>query len=88
MAARGVDHRVRLDRSGQVPRTRGRPVGRERPQVIVVHRGGDHGCLITILLLVIAWPLAILYWLLRLMASVVGTAVDWLTGGPVRRRRR
>ena len=40
-------------------------MGRERPQVIVVQRGGDHGCLITILLLLIAWPLAIVYWILR-----------------------
>ena len=46
------------------------------------------GCLITILLLIIAWPLAILYWLLRLLAWMVGTAFDWLTGGPLRRRRR
>jgi hypothetical protein len=61
---------------------------RERPQIIVVRQGGDHGCLITILLLVIAWPLAILYWLLRLLAWTVGTAFDWLTGGPIRRRRR
>jgi len=88
MAARDVDRRDRLDGSGSAPRTRGRPVGRERPQVIIVRQGGDHGCLITILLLVVAWPLAILYWLLRLMAWVVGSAFDWLTGGPVRRRRR
>ena len=26
-------------------------MGRERPQIVVVRRGGDHGCLITILLL-------------------------------------
>ncbi len=60
---------------------------RERPQIIVVRRGGDHGCLITILLLIVAWPLAIVYWILRLLAWVVGVAVDWLTGGPLRRRR-
>lgn len=63
-------------------------MARERPQVIVVRRGGDHGCLITILLVIVAWPLAILYWLLRLMAWIVGSAFDWLTGGPLRRRRR
>ena len=61
---------------------------RERPHVIVVRQGGDHGCLITILLLIVAWPLAILYWLLRLLAWLVGSLVDWLTGGPLRRRRR
>ncbi|MHB8890847.1 MAG: hypothetical protein ACYC65_02245 [Candidatus Limnocylindrales bacterium] len=60
---------------------------RERPQIIVVRRGGDHGCLITILLLIVAWPLAIVYWILRLITWIVGTAVDWLTGGPLRRRR-
>ncbi len=60
----------------------------ERPKVIVIHKGGDHGCLITILLLIIAWPLAIVYWLLRLLAWFVGTIVDLLTLGPVRRRRR
>lgn len=62
-------------------------MARERPQVIVIRRG-DHGCLITILLLIVAWPLAILYWLLRLMAWIVGSAFDVLTGGPLRRRRR
>ena len=65
-----------------------RTVGRERPQIVVVHEGGDHGCLITILLLIVAWPLAIVYWILRLFAWVVGVLVDWLTLGPVRRRRR
>ncbi len=63
-------------------------MARERPQVIVIRRGGDHGCLITILLLIVAWPLAIVYWLLRWMAWIVGSMVDWLTGGPLRRRRR
>lgn len=63
-------------------------MARERPQVVVIRQGGDHGCLITILLLIIAWPLAILYWLLRLLAWMVGTALDWLTGGPIRRMRR
>jgi hypothetical protein len=63
-------------------------MARERPQVIVVRQGGDHGCLITILLLVIAWPLAILYWFLRLLAWAVGSTFDWLTGGPWRRRGR
>jgi hypothetical protein len=63
-------------------------MGKERPQIIVVRQGGDHGCLITILLLIVAWPLAIVYWMLRLMAWFVGTLFDWLTGGPLRRRRR
>ena len=65
-----------------------RTMGRERPRIVVVREGGDHGCLITILLLIVAWPLAIVYWILRLIAWVVGVAVDWLTLGPVRRRRR
>jgi hypothetical protein len=56
--------------------------------VVVIQRDRDHGCLITILLLVVAWPLAILYWLLRVLAWIVGSAFDWLTGGPLRRRRR
>jgi len=63
-------------------------MARERPQVIVIRRDRDHGCLITILLLILAWPLAILYWLLRLLAWIVGSTFDWLTGGPLRRRRR
>ena len=63
-------------------------MARERPQIIVVRQGGDHGCLITILLLIVAWPLAILYWILRLIAWIVGSFVDWLTGGPIRRLRR
>lgn len=62
-------------------------MARERPHVIVTRRDGDHGCLITILLLIVAWPLAIVYWLLRLMAWIVGSTFDWLTGGPLRRRR-
>jgi hypothetical protein len=62
-------------------------MARERPQVIVIRQGGDHGCLISILLIV-AWPLANLYWLLRLMAWIVGSTFDWRTGGPLRRRSR
>jgi hypothetical protein len=61
---------------------------RERPRVDLVRRGGDHGCLVTILLLLLASPLAIVYWILRLMAWVVGVIVDALTLGPARRRRR
>jgi len=61
---------------------------KERPQIVVVHQGGDHGCLITILLLIVAWPLAIVYWILRSIAWAVGSMVDWLTFGPARRRRR
>ena len=61
-------------------------MARERPQVIVIRRDGDHGCLITILLLIVTWPLVILYWLLQLMAWIVGSTFDWRTGGPLRRR--
>lgn len=60
---------------------------RERPQIVVVQRHDDHGCLITLLLLIIAWPLAIVYWLIRLVWWVVATALDWVTLGPLRRRR-
>jgi len=63
-------------------------MAKERPQVVVVNKGGDHGCLITILLLIIAWPLAIVYWILRSIAWIVCVTVDWLTFGPARRRRR
>ena len=59
---------------------------REVPRVVVI-KHEDHGCLITILLLIIAWPLAILYWLLRLLFWAIGTVFDWLTLGPLRRRR-
>jgi hypothetical protein len=59
---------------------------RERPQIVVVQRH-DHGCLITLLLLIFAWPLAIVYWLIRLVWWVFATAIDWLTLGPLRRRR-
>jgi hypothetical protein len=60
---------------------------RERPQIVVVKQGDGHGCIITLLLLIIAWPLAIAYWLVRLVWWVVATAIDWLTLGPLRRRR-
>ena len=60
---------------------------RERPQVVVVQRH-DHGCIITLLLLIIAWPLAIVYWLVRMVWWLVASAVDWLTLGPLRRRRQ
>jgi len=60
---------------------------RERPQIVVVRRD-DHGCLITLLLLLIAWPLAIVYWLVRMAWWVVASAIDWLTLGPIRRWRR
>ena len=49
----------------------------------MIRQGGDHGCLITILLLIVAWPLAIVYWILRLIVWLVGAIVDWLTLGPV-----
>lgn len=58
----------------------------ERPRVIVVHRNHDHGCLITLILLIVAWPLAIAYWILRVVVWLIGTALDWLTLGPLRRR--
>lgn len=59
---------------------------RERPQIVVVKQGDGHGCIITLLLLIIAWPLAIAYWLVRLVWWVIATAIDWLTLGPLRRR--
>jgi hypothetical protein len=62
-------------------------MGRERPQVIVVKQGGGHGCIITVLPLLVAWPLAIVYWLARMIKWAIGALVDWLTGGPLRRRR-
>jgi hypothetical protein len=75
------------DAPGSGPHS-GVTMSKERPQIVVVRQGGDHGCLITILLLIVAWPLAIVYWILRLIAWVVGVLVDWLTLGPARRRRR
>lgn len=63
-------------------------MARERPQIVYIQRRHDHGCLITILLVIIAWPLAIVYWILRLLAWFVGTIFDWLTLGPLRRRGR
>ncbi len=59
----------------------------ERPKVIVVKQGGDHGCVITVILLIIAWPLAILYWAARMLKWAIWSAIDWLTAG-LRRRRR
>jgi hypothetical protein len=61
---------------------------RERPQIIVIHQKSDHGCLITLILLIVAWPLAILYWIVRLLGWLIGSAVDLLTLGPLRRRGR
>jgi hypothetical protein len=54
---------------------------------VVIQRGGDHGCIITIILLIVAWPLAILYWMARLVTWALGTLLDWLTLGFLRRRR-
>jgi hypothetical protein len=72
-----------------IPRPFGRSavdhVPRERPKVIVVQRH-DHGCVITLLLLIIAWPLAIVYWLFRMVLWLISTVLDWLTLGPLRRR--
>jgi hypothetical protein len=59
----------------------------ERPKVIVVKQGGHHGCVITVILLIIAWPLAILYWVVRMLKWAIWSGIDWLTAGPVRRRR-
>jgi hypothetical protein len=73
---------------GYIRSVSGSSMTRERPQIVVVRQGGDHGCLITILLLIVAWPLAIVYWLVRLVVWLVGSAVDWLTLGPIRRGRR
>ena len=59
---------------------------RDVPRIVVV-KHDDHGCLITILLVIIAWPLAIVYWLVRFLVWAIETGVDWLTLGPIRRRR-
>jgi hypothetical protein len=59
----------------------------ERPRVIVDRRGDGHGCIITIILLIIAWPLAILYWLARLLVWALRAILDLLTLGFLRRRR-
>jgi hypothetical protein len=61
---------------------------RERPQIIVIHQKSDHGCLITLILLIVAWPLAILYWIVRLLGWLIGSVIDLLTLGPLRRRGR
>jgi hypothetical protein len=61
---------------------------RQRPEIVVIHRHDDHGCLITVLLLILAWPLAIVYWVVRLVAWILGSVLDWLTLGPLRRLRR
>jgi hypothetical protein len=62
----------------------------DRPKVIVIDKHDDHGCLITILLALIAWPLALIYALFRIVRWAIGTTIDWLTLGPLRRlgRRR
>ncbi len=56
------------------------------PRVIVIKKGEDHGCIITLLLAIIAWPLAVLYLVLRVVGWVIGTGIDVLTLGPLRRR--
>jgi hypothetical protein len=61
---------------------------RKRPEIVVIHRHDDHGCLITVLLLIVAWPLAILYWIVRLIGWILGAVIDWMTFGPLRRGRR
>lgn len=62
-------------------------MSRERPQAVVVRQGGGHGCIITVILLIIAWPLAIIYWLARILAWAAGTALHSITSGVLRRRR-
>ena len=62
-------------------------MARERPQVIVIKQGGGHGCVITVILILLFWPLAIVYWLLRMIGWALGSTIDWLTAGPFRRRR-
>lgn len=52
-----------------------------------MRRSDDHGCIITLLLIIIAWPLAIVYWLIRMAWWLIATGIDWLTLGPLRRRR-
>ncbi len=58
----------------------------EPPRVVVIKKGGDHGCIITLLLAIIAWPLALVYLVFRAVTWVIGTGIDWLTLGPIRRR--
>ena len=60
---------------------------RGRPRVVVIKQGGGHGCIITLILLIIAWPLAVLYWLARIVTWAIGSALDWITLGVFRRRR-
>ena len=60
---------------------------RERPRTIVIREGGDHGCLITVLLLIVAWPLAVVYVIARTVLWALRAAFDWLTLGPLRRLR-
>jgi len=60
---------------------------RERPKVVVIQRGGGHGCISTVVLLILAWPLAVLYWLARLATWVIGKALDRVTSGLWRRRQ-
>ena len=62
--------------------------GPGRPQIIVIHHKSDHGCLITLILLIVAWPLAILYWIVRLLGWAIGSVIDIVTLGPLRRRGR
>lgn len=62
-------------------------MSRERPKVIVIKQGGGHGCIITVILLIVAWPIAIVYWLVRMTVWAIGATLDWLTLGPLRRRR-
>lgn len=62
-------------------------MSRERPKVVIIKQGGGHGCIITVILLLIAWPLAILYWLVRMAVWAIKSLIDWLTLGPLRRRR-
>lgn len=60
----------------------------EPPTQVIVKKGDDHGCIITLLLTIIAWPLAVLYLVIRAVKWVIRIGIDLLTLGPLRRRRR
>jgi hypothetical protein len=55
--------------------------------VVAIQRGGGHGSIITVIRIIIAWRLAISYWVARLVTWALGAALDWETLGVLRRRR-
>lgn len=59
---------------------------RQRP--IIVVQKSSHTGLISAILVIFAWPLALVYWLYKITLWLVGTTIDWLTLGPIRRRRQ